>query len=1128
MPLGESLWLELALPAPGQDPPRLALRTLLSEVLRAAWVPADRTSRGLLGPVAEELLIDHIAWQADGPLLRLRGQRTFAAALAALFAALGSVEISPARLSTVADRLQKAHQAGADRVHELARLYHLYRKKLGPGRLDPGLAFAASVQALADPRSVEHRTLSPSATLRLRGLVQALSSLPSPSPAGLLSALAALVGPASSRRDVRLVLPALFPSDTSFGRLDDAVRPLLETVYAQPVAGLDTALEIDWVSSAPPAGSSPAWSRLIAQVFGGPSHPLDPPCAARIDVLSAASSSDEHRHAVRRIQAWLAQGISPADIAVTCPPDQQPRLSRLLHQSGIPVCLRPPAASADPPSVEPLPPPLLAVLSLYRALQAGFLREPLLQVLTSTYFDWRGWLGPDALDLPQQLLRALRGAGVRVLSGDRTEIARRIHEWLRQSDQAPAPHPTEPPALRGLHALMQALDGLPSVATVAQHASSLSRFLHAGGFVRRTVEAAPGFHQAPLAPDLTVGSLVERDRAAGQVLLRALSLLPRWADELKLSEPLLDRDRFARLLKAVLLRTWPGVLPPLPDTLHGVELGPLPALSDRPHRRLLCIGLSEASWPVVLPEDPLFHDDLRRACNRLLARPVFPLAQRVAGLHELLLALHWAQSDEVVLSYARTDGNGRTTLPTALIGDVLRVLRRPLPQALVAEPLPSVENALRAAELWALFGAHLRTPTRHQPLAHALIARDRTRAQCIRTRLAVDAARHAWFSAQSRPAAQPLAAGPGPFGGELRTAPVIASLLATLPGTARHPLSASAIEDYARCPFRFFVGRVLRIRPTSEGTEELDVVARGRLYHRVLELFFVQRRDAGQLPLRGHQDPDEQAALRTALDTALAEFATRERTGHPRLLAAQVRRLHTDLSRLIDREAQVPVAPGCQPALFEHKFGPLAIPASDPTQADSESLSDAVLHIAGIVDRIDIGPGRAVVLDYKSGSLARYAGTSKLLHTVFQLPLYAAALSVDPHVLSRAGGHVTVSARYYAVRQASLTPPLTDPALLTLDPAVRREVGDANAAESAYHLWQKLRQGDFRVAPRTCEGCQLHAVCRIGLAGQSAAAVLADANDSTQSSVKTLSATTRPEADSDAQPAPPASGAPRV
>jgi hypothetical protein len=279
----------------------------------------------------------------------------------------------------------------------------------------------------------------------------------------------------------------------------------------------------------------------------------------------------------------------------------------------------------------------------------------------------------------------------------------------------------------------------------------------------------------------------------------------------------------------------------------------------------------------------------------------------------------------------------------------------------------------------------------------------------------------------------------------------------------------------------------------------------------VLERFFLNRRDCGRLPLRG--DAEDRAAMDEAVDQELLRFHVQERTGHPELLKVRVRRLRADLLRLLTREASSPIDPDCVPARFEHHFGPLAIRGAD--DADGAGMA---LHIEGIIDRVDLGRGRAVVLDYKAGRLVRYEELlrSHLLETSFQLPLYAAALTVDESLRDGGPPLTEVAGRYYSLRQGRVSKPLQDAEMISLDPAVRRRVPERNVAEVAYRLWRRLRAGDFRVAPRTCEGCGLESSCRI----PAASAAFTEPGDEPGDGAAPSSTTTARPAASAASPTP--------
>ena len=86
------------------------------------------------------------------------------------------------------------------------------------------------------------------------------------------------------------------------------------------------------------------------------------------------------------------------------------------------------------------------------------------------------------------------------------------------------------------------------------------------------------------------------------------------------------------------------------------------------------------------------------------------------------------------------------------------------------------------------------------------------------------------------------------------------------------------------------------------------------------------------------------------------------------------------------------------------------------------------------------------------------------------------------------------------MRQAAVSAALSDDGLFALSGAVRTAAAEHNVAEVAYRLWRRLRAGDFRVAPKTCEGCGLESVCRIGSAAVERQLETAESSESESSS----------------------------
>lgn len=1113
-----------------------------------------RPALAALGMVGEELLLSCVAGEAAGPYLGLRGSLPLLRSLRRCFLALTQAELAPGTLQRMAERLGAQEPDSAARIRELARLYHRYRSLLAASqaKLDSGLSFLRRIQALS-PGGDGGRGLQ--AALRPLGLslhataeglqIGGLHRLPSwdalPNQHVALQVLTQLF-PADAPLGASLCLPQLPEGDGEpvAPALDQGLKPLLESLYARHQLGV----ELQWQALGPAlrdGGDESAWGRFIRGLFRPASTPplvaADELPGETLTIAALPSPAAEARVCALRVRDLIDAGTPPGEIGIVVEnPARRARVARALRRYGVPISQPLESRSFADCARAELPPPLSLPLQIYELLQQGLPREGLLAVMTSPYL--RLPLPEDAADAGA-LARALRGAGVRALAGSpQEELRRRIREWLRlhsgkrgHGRDAPdlADVGEDPVELRQLTLLLTELSDLPQHGPTRLHAGALARLCERFALGAR----AQGFDDAigedggdgGLATDdraaFTVSALA-RDQAAVAVLRRVLAELPLAADALRLSEHGLSRQAFATLLRALFQRLWADSLRQMgqSSSAGAVQLAGLLDLPVQERRQLFCLGMIEGELPAGVAEDPLLSDDERALCNRFLGVAVLPLSRARLDAAPLRFVELLAHSAAAQLSYPRADEEGRPLLPSSFVATVLHAAGRdgqagdrapnPGSDLYLSDRQPPASAARHPSELWRFAAPAFARPDGGAGLARAVAGSlgriDRARRSRLLSRLAIERARTAWFVALAGAGegdAEVFATPAGPHSGQLSDRRLIAELASRLPGDARRPLSASALEDYARCPFRFFVYRVLHAAPIEEGSDDLDPLTSGRLHHRVLEKFFAERRDRGALPLRG--DADEREHLLSVIDQVLIEFDERERTGHPTLFRARLRRLRSDLLRLIAREAQTPIEPGLQPTLLEHPFGPLRIAAQSDAESTAETAGDDALHIAGIIDRIDIGPGRALVLDYKTGQIKRYQDylRTELLRTSFQLPLYAAAVQADPQVAARAGlggegasDRLQVSARYYAVRQATVSAPLSDGGLFALAGPARTAAAEHNVAEVAYRLWRRLRDGDFRVAPKTCEGCGLESVCRIGSASVDR---LLDAADSVES-----------------------------
>jgi hypothetical protein len=213
--------------------------------------------------------------------------------------------------------------------------------------------------------------------------------------------------------------------------------------------------------------------------------------------------------------------------------------------------------------------------------------------------------------------------------------------------------------------------------------------------------------------------------------------------------------------------------------------------------------------------------------------------------------------------------------------------------------------------------------------------------------------------------------------------------------------SATALEQWLRCPHAFLMRHVLRVSPI-ENPEELLVISpleRGSLVHDVLERWLCELLE-GELPSPTEPWPSAvRERLRAIARQACDDAQTRGVTGHPLLWRRDRRRLLAELDDFVTADDDRRRASQLTPAGSELPFG---VPgAADPVVIE---LDDGrVVRLRGRIDRVDrAADGTVVVADYKTGGTNDYRALSQDAPladgTLLQLPVYglAARAAGDP------------------------------------------------------------------------------------------------------------------------------------
>jgi ATP-dependent helicase/nuclease subunit B len=827
-------------------------------------------------------------------------------------------------------------------------------------------AGGAAAETLASPgfRNAAHRALR---ALRAGGIPPAAlrAALPSPALAALAEVLAAYergLG-AAARTDGAGVLrracdaldagTASLPAGRFFlapgldaaglaGELLGKLRAATGAgvLEADPVIGLDAPAATLWRPAATPA-SRLSWLHAPGEAPAGSAEP-------EIAFFAAATPADEVREVLRRI---VARGLrwDQVEIVATDPFTYGPTLDALARRLEIPVT-HARGLSSERTRVG------RAVAAYLQWVSEGFPADRLRTLLES------GDLAP-----PEEA-----GVSGAALAG---RLRRLRIGWGRDRYL-----PAVERALRSLEEPQRADDETDGEEREAQRARDREQLRALHAMLTRILAAAPA------TPDRLRAERVRTTPAAVAAgLLAFLEFVPVAGDEVEATTRMQVRARLERAQQTLLRETgWDAAVSALRTHLQMMvaaqqaggagswtSAGGALHLSDVSSGGLcgrpvtFVVGLDATRTTSAGAVDPLLPDRMRRALNEAAGGelPALPAAaERVAGERHALAAMLARLRGEVVLSYSAWDAaEGRAVSPSA---DLLQAFR-----------LECHDPNLAYSELH----GHLHA------LACAVPASD---AGCIDAsdvwmhRLAAGGALRDGRTAVREAFAD---LGRGLLAREHRTGPITTEYHGRIdPSAAREAIeemtfSPSRLEALGSCPRRFFYRYLLRLRPGDEPGWDpeswLGPAERGTLLHRVYERTLQEARALGICL-------DDGAAEGLALQILEAEaVGAREQVPPPseRIFDGEMEMLRGDVRVFAELVRAAPPAWVHTELEFPGEGGEVVL-----------DLGELRIRLQGKIDRVDQrGPGRYVVVDYKTGSARRYranlpfAGGRRIQHVVY-------------------------------------------------------------------------------------------------------------------------------------------------
>jgi ATP-dependent helicase/nuclease subunit B len=380
----------------------------------------------------------------------------------------------------------------------------------------------------------------------------------------------------------------------------------------------------------------------------------------------------------------------------------------------------------------------------------------------------------------------------------------------------------------------------------------------------------------------------------------------------------------------------------------GIFVGPLHAAVGTDFTTIAVVGGFEGALPPRGRDDPFLPDDDRSVVGTL----VTTAERRAEYRGDYLAAL--AAADETVLCFPRADPRAQQgRLPARWL---LETASAHAGRAVTAEELRNL-----GPQPWLDVVASFEQGVTSDTEPGSLTERD-LRSLCE------------WRNAHLRLTDHPLARGPlgrgfalaaarssgrfTSFSGNVGTSTLVAH------GPDR-PIGATSFEDWAQCPFRYLLGRVLRVRevPRPEATETISALDEGTLLHAILEAFV--REQPPPSPTHRWTDADG-ARMLEIVARHCADAEARGITGRSLLWRLARRRIARTAVRFLTVDTEAREASGAVPAAagLEVNFGMAGRPG-----VTVELSGDRSVTFRGRIDRVDrsLDGTHVVVYDYKTG-----------------------------------------------------------------------------------------------------------------------------------------------------------------
>jgi len=463
---------------------------------------------------------------------------------------------------------------------------------------------------------------------------------------------------------------------------------------------------------------------------------------------------------------------------------------------------------------------------------------------------------------------------------------------------------------------------------------------------------------------------------------------------------------------------------------------------QKEYRVVFVAGLLEKVFPMQIREDPLLSDWERKLMNGGLEHPLAECLPRQNIERFFFYVAVTRAKEKLFLSYPHLDFEGKESLPSFYLEEVKELFggRVPVIRQDLSRPFPEVGEAITRRELEASVAGVLRNGEGQKAGLREALAR-----------LSGDPGSRDRLLSAVRP-----------IEAKILDEKILKGGYFGIPET-----SPTRLETYAKCPFRYFADKILKLKDAGE---DIRAMQKGSILHHVLQQYFDPRTK---------KDPKEtlEAFVRREVEDGLMRYPML--WAEPYEEALDRRELFEMLVDFINYEAERLENAPFKPYHVEYSFGDLGENDHPALEIGGDKKK---IKLRGRVDRIDTDAGKkfAVVIDYKRS--ARFKAANLELGTALQLPLYL--LAAQKHL-----GLTPLGAEIYSIRDHKRSGFYDEGSarLFEKEFSFRSQLPDEifqktldRAVAFVRKFTQEIELAEISARPRDCESfCPYDTVCRI-------------------------------------------------